>query len=85
MKLGTHVLSEVLNQTIPALLAQPTKIASYRDFQKKPRKWDNLWTPLDIYLVFCVGLYYIHLLNKEKFLKNRMTRTSSTSLPAKNL
>ena len=35
MKLGTHVLPEVLNQTISALLAQPTKKASYRDLKKK--------------------------------------------------
>ena len=32
MKLGTHVLSEVLNWTISILLAQPTKKVSYRDF-----------------------------------------------------
>ena len=35
MKLGTHVLPEVLNQIISNLLAQPTKKASYRDFSKK--------------------------------------------------
>ena len=85
MKFGTHVLSEVLNQTIPALLAQPTKIASYRDFWKKSRKWDNLWTPWDIYLIFSVGLYYIHLLFSAKFFGNRMTQTSPTNQPAKNL
>ena len=34
MKLGTHVLPEVLNQITSSLLAQPTKKASYRDFSK---------------------------------------------------
>ena len=34
MKLGTHDFFEVLNQTIQALLAQPTKIASYRDLKR---------------------------------------------------
>ena len=34
IKLGTHVLPEVLNQIISSLLAQPTKKASYRDFSK---------------------------------------------------
>ena len=35
MKLGTHVLLEVLNQIISGLLAQLTKKVSYRDFFKK--------------------------------------------------
>ena len=34
MKLGTRVLSDVLNRAISILLAQPTKKASYRDFSK---------------------------------------------------
>ena len=41
MKIGTHVLYEVPNQTISIFLAQPTKKASCRDFSKKPKKWDN--------------------------------------------
>ena len=60
MKLVTLVLPEVLNQIISTLLAQPTKKESYRDFSKKPKKWDNFWTRWDINLIFCVDLYYIH-------------------------
>ena len=81
MKLGTHVYYELLNQTISIFLAQPTKKASYEDFQRKPKKCVNFWTPWDISLIFCVRYYYIHSLFSKKFFWNWMMWTGLTSFP----
>ena len=71
MKLGTHVLPEVLNQIISNLLAQPTKKASYRDFSKKNLKNGLLLNALRYQLGFrYTHLSYQYALQQELSLKS---------------